>query len=60
MGGLGSITADVLIEAGVPCRLKKIGIPDRFIPFGYPEQIYHELGMDKDGLVRTAMEMIHK
>ncbi len=58
VGGLGSITADVLIEAGVSCRLKKIGIPDRFIPFGYPEQIYHELGMDKDGLVKAAMEMI--
>ena len=28
LGGLGSIVADVLMEAGVFARLKKIGIPD--------------------------------
>ena len=37
-GGLGSIIADTLLECGVFAQLKKIGIPDTFVPFGYPEE----------------------
>lgn len=57
IGGLGSTVADTLIELGTPCALKKIGIPDRFIPFGYPEEIYARLGMDSNGIAAAAEEM---
>lgn len=58
LGGLGSITADVLMEAGVPARLKKIGIPDTFIPFGYPEEIYPYLGFDAAGIAGTVRKFL--
>ncbi|MCB1630636.1 MAG: hypothetical protein H7A12_15035 [Pseudomonadales bacterium] len=54
LGGLGSIVADVLMEAGVPARLKKIGIPDKFISFGYPEEIYPHYGFDSPGIAKTV------
>lgn len=58
LGGLGSIVADTLMEAGVCARLKKIGVPDKFIEFGYPEEIYPALGMDPAGIVKTALTLL--
>lgn len=54
LGGLGSIVADVIMEAGVPARLKKIGIPDEFVSFGYPEEIYPHYGFDSPGIANTV------
>ena len=58
LGGLGSIVADVLMEAGVFARLKKIGIPDTFVEFGYPEELYPYYGMDGAGIAKTAREFL--
>lgn len=58
LGGLGSIVADTLLEAGVFAKLKKIGVPDKFIEFGYPEEIYPALGMDSNGIYKTALEVL--
>ena len=60
LGGLGSIVADVLMEAGVPCRMKKIGVPDCFAEPGYPEELYPYYGLDIDGIVKTAKEFLGK
>lgn len=35
-------------------RLKKIGIPDEFISFGYPEEIYPHYGFDAAGIAKTV------
>lgn len=56
LGGLGSIVADVLMEAGVPARLKKIAIPDEFVCFGYPEELYPHYGFDGKGIAKTVRE----
>lgn len=60
LGGLGSIVADVLMEAGVPARLRKIGIPDTFVEYGYPEELYPYYGMDAKGIEKTALEFLNK
>jgi transketolase len=60
LGGLGSIVADVLMEAGVPARLKKIGVQDEFISLGYPEEIYPYLGFDALGIAKTVEEFCKK
>lgn len=59
-GGLGSIVADALVESGVSCALKKIGIPDTFVNFGYPDEIYSYYGMDAAGVKKTALEFLNK
>lgn len=58
LGGLGSIVADVLMEVGVFAKLKKIGIPDTFVEFGYPEEIYPYYVMDAAGITKTALEFL--
>lgn len=58
LGGLGSRVADVLMEEGVPAKVKKIGVPDCFAELGYPEELYPYYGMDIDGIVKTAREFL--
>ena len=58
LGGLGSIVADVLMEAGVFARLKKIGVPDTFVEFGYPEELYPYYNMDGAGVAKVALETL--
>ena len=58
LGGLGSRVADVLMEEGVPAQMKKIGVPDCFAELGYPEELYPYYGMDIDGIVKKAKEML--
>lgn len=60
LGGLGSIVADVLMEAGVPAKLRKIGIPDCFVDFGTPDLLYPHLGMDVNGITKTAVEFLEE
>lgn len=58
LGGLGSIVADVLMEAGIYKPLTKIGIPDEFVNFGYPEELYPHYGMDGEGIAATARKLL--
>ncbi len=58
LGGLGSRVADVLLEEGVTAKLKKIGVPDCFAEFGYPEELYPHYGLDIDGIVKTALDFL--
>ncbi|MBR3355683.1 MAG: transketolase [Oscillospiraceae bacterium] len=60
-GGLGSITAEVLMEAGIPCRFKRLGAPsDSFASLGYPEDLYRYYGFDAEGIAATAKNLIEK
>ena len=59
-GGLGSIVADVLMEAGVGAKLKKIGVPDCFAEIGYPEELYPYYKMDVNGIVNTVLDFMNK
>ena len=58
LGGLGARVADVLMEEGVAAKVKKIGVPDCFAEFGYPEELYPYYGLDIDGIVKTALEFL--
>ena len=48
------------MRADVVQALKKIGVPDTFVEFGYPEEIYPYYGMDGAGIAKTALEFLEK
>lgn len=58
LGGLGSIVADVLMEAGVFAKLRKVGIPDHFVEFGTPEELYPYYGFDGKGIRKSVLKMM--
>lgn len=54
IGGAGSEVARVLEEAGSAARLVRLGLPDYFIDHGDQALLLAEVGLDKDGIVRTV------
>ncbi len=56
IGGLGSAVTEFAIENNYQdIRLYKLGIPDKFIEQGTPEELYHECGLDVEGIVNTVL-----
>ncbi len=58
MGGFGSALTEAAVEAGLDTRgMKCLGIPDRFIEHGERGELLTDLGLDVDGIAKTAREM---
>ena len=51
-GGFGSAVSEALETMGVTARLKRLGIPDRFVPHATQTEQRREIGLDEEGLLR--------
>jgi transketolase len=58
IGGLGLAVAEVLATAGIPCRLKRLGVPDVFGLVGEPEDLFHHYGLGADGIRAAALALL--
>lgn len=56
-GGFGSAVLEFISEHHYTTRLKRLGIPDRFIDQGSPEELYRECGYDAQGIVEAVKKM---
>jgi len=56
-GGLGGAVAETLAESGIPCRLKRLGIPDTFPGFGSFEALQAQLGYGIDAVIAQVKAM---
>lgn len=59
-GGMGSAILEFLGDEGIPCPVHRMGIPDAFIEHGSPSELYHMLGMDREGVTKTITEILGK
>lgn len=57
-GGLGSMVAGALLENGVSCKFRKLGLPDRFAVLGDPDEIYRYYGLDPEGIAKSVYELV--
>jgi len=57
-GGLGGAVAELLAEAGLGIRFRRLGIPDLFSPIGYAEELYQHFGLDAEGIARAAASLL--
>ncbi len=56
-GGFGSAVLEFFADNGYNnINVKRIGIPDEFIEHGTPEELYHMLGMDLEGILKEIVE----
>ena len=55
-GGLGSAVVEYMSENGYNPIIKIMGIPDKFIEHGTPEELYRVCGMDKDGVLNAILK----
>lgn len=58
VGGLGSAVAEVIADLGKGCAFKRMGVPDEFVPVGYPEDLYSHYRLDSEGIIETVREVM--
>jgi 1-deoxy-D-xylulose-5-phosphate synthase len=59
-GGFGSAVLEFMAENNFSATVKLLGIPDKFIEHGSPEDLYRECGIDVKGITNSVMELIEK
>ena len=58
VGGLGAAVAEVVLESGIPCKFKRLGVPDVFAELGTPEELYAYYGYDGNGIIKQIKQML--
>ncbi len=59
-GGFGSAILEFMAQNNYSAKIKLLGIPDKFIEHGTPDDLYKECGIDSKGIVKTALEILQK
>ena len=60
IGGMGSAVVEFMADHGYNARVKRLGIPDRFVDHGEQKELHAECGFDIASIVKTAKEMVVK
>jgi transketolase len=58
IGGLGSAVAEALAEAGLGCRLRRVGVLDTFAESGSREFLFARYGLSVQRIVDSAWEAL--
>jgi 1-deoxy-D-xylulose-5-phosphate synthase len=59
-GGFGSAVLEFMAENNYSAKVKLMGIPDKFIEHGSPDDLYRECGIDVKGITNTVLELLGK
>ncbi len=58
VGGLGSAVIEYANDNSYKAKIIRLGIPDRFIDHGTPEELYRECGYDAEGIAAAARNLV--
>jgi transketolase len=53
VGGLASLVAETLFDAGIARKLTRIGLPDRYIELGSVPTLQHKYGLSTEAMIAT-------
>ena len=59
-GGFGSAVIEFMTDHQYSSQLKRIGIPDKFIDQGTPDELYREYGLDQQGIYQAVKALMLK
>lgn len=59
-GGLGTVVTTFMNNNNYNAKVVTLGIPDIFIEHGEPQQLFHECGIDAEGIADTIKQMLAK
>jgi 1-deoxy-D-xylulose-5-phosphate synthase len=60
-GGFGSAVLEFLADESISdLRVKRLGVPDRFVPHGTQDQLRKLCGFDKDGIAQATLQMVRR
>lgn len=55
-GGFGSAVLEFMSDNNYIVQVKRLGIPDTFVEHGSPEELYHMLRLDAEGIATSILE----
>lgn len=55
-GGFGSAVLEFMSDHDYKIQIKRLGLPDRFVEHGSPDELYKEIGIDRDGIMNVLTE----
>ena len=58
VGGLGSALIEFQSDHGYNNTLKRLGVPDAFIPHGKQSELHAECGYDVEGIIASAKNFL--
>jgi len=58
VGGFGSAVLEFMAEHNYTPEVKMLGIPDRFVEHGKPEELHRECGYDAKGIAEAVREIV--
>jgi 1-deoxy-D-xylulose-5-phosphate synthase len=58
VGGVGSAVLEFMSENGYQAQVKRLGIPDRFIEHGEPNELYLECGFSAEQIHNEVLEIL--
>ena len=58
IGGLGDAVADVLIQSDIACKMRKIGVDDRFGQVGTQDFLQKEYGLTAEKITETLLGLM--
>ncbi|MBI9055883.1 MAG: 1-deoxy-D-xylulose-5-phosphate synthase [Bacteroidales bacterium] len=57
IGGFGSAVLEFMSDNGYNPIVKRLGVPDKFIDHGTPQELHKECGFDVEGIIETVKLM---
>ncbi len=60
MGGMGSAVVEFMTDNDYSARIKRVGIPDRFISHGTLQELHKECGYDSKAIVKQIVHICQK
>jgi len=57
-GGFGSAILEFMCDHGYTSRVKRLGVPDRFVEQGTQQELYEECGYDVEGIIKTVKTLV--
>ena len=59
-GGMGSAVTEFFNDADIPVIVKRLGLPDKVVEHGTPEELYKLCGLDKDSIKQEIKNQYNK
>jgi 1-deoxy-D-xylulose-5-phosphate synthase len=60
IGGMGSAIVEFATDNNYKVNLHRMGIPDRFIDQGTPEELFREIGLDQEGIFNKINQIFNR
>jgi len=57
-GGFGSAVWETLSDAGLPSRIVRVGLPDRFVTHGAPKLLHEEVGFTGEAIAARILAAV--